>query len=197
MRSSLIRRFGSSSSVKTVLRGALRLFRVFRLAKLVRYSSALQAFMRVLRAKRRIDRFAEEQRRTSITLAADAVNAIREIGATIRGVVSGGHTGISNAVMDQLPALQVVAINGVGTDAVDLAWPGGALRLNGLRWQGLALAWSSAPGAWLALRADSLTVDSALQTTTPEASPTPAQPLTAPRHLRLPLGHVQRIGTRA
>ncbi|GGX77212.1 2-hydroxyacid dehydrogenase [Massilia dura] len=47
---------------------------------------------------------------------------VREIGATIRGVVSGGHTGISNALMDQLPALQVVAINGVGTDAVDLAY---------------------------------------------------------------------------
>jgi lactate dehydrogenase-like 2-hydroxyacid dehydrogenase len=47
---------------------------------------------------------------------------VREIGATIRGVVSGGHTGISNALMDQLPALEVVAINGVGTDAVDLAY---------------------------------------------------------------------------
>lgn len=47
---------------------------------------------------------------------------VRAVGATIRGVVSGGHTGISNAVMEQLPALQVVAINGVGTDAVDLAY---------------------------------------------------------------------------
>lgn len=52
----------------------------------------------------------------------DKAAYVREIGATIRGVVSGGHTGISNAVMDQLPALQVVAINGVGTDAVDLAY---------------------------------------------------------------------------
>jgi lactate dehydrogenase-like 2-hydroxyacid dehydrogenase len=52
----------------------------------------------------------------------DKAAFVREIGATVRGVVSGGHTGISNAVMDQLPALQVVAINGVGTDAVDLAY---------------------------------------------------------------------------
>jgi len=41
-------------------------------------------------------------------------------GRGIRAVITGGHTGISNALMDQLPALQVVAINGVGTDAVDL-----------------------------------------------------------------------------
>jgi len=47
---------------------------------------------------------------------------VREIGGTIRGVISGGHTGISNDLMDKLPALQVVAINGVGTDAVDLAY---------------------------------------------------------------------------
>lgn len=47
---------------------------------------------------------------------------VREFGSAIRGVISGGHTGISNALMDQLPALQVVAINGVGTDAVDLAY---------------------------------------------------------------------------
>lgn len=45
---------------------------------------------------------------------------IREVGSHIRGVVSGGHTGISNALMAQLPALEVVAINGVGVDAVDL-----------------------------------------------------------------------------
>ncbi|MGC4244488.1 MAG: 2-hydroxyacid dehydrogenase [Herbaspirillum sp.] len=41
-------------------------------------------------------------------------------GAVIEGVITGGHTGISNALMDRLPALKVVAVNGVGTDAVDL-----------------------------------------------------------------------------
>jgi len=37
-------------------------------------------------------------------------------------VVSGGHTGISKALMEQLPNLKVVAVNGVGTDAVDLEY---------------------------------------------------------------------------
>jgi len=45
---------------------------------------------------------------------------IREHGASIRGVITGGHTGISNDLIERLPALQVIAVNGVGTDAVDL-----------------------------------------------------------------------------
>ncbi|MBV0881643.1 2-hydroxyacid dehydrogenase [Noviherbaspirillum sp. L7-7A] len=47
---------------------------------------------------------------------------IREIGPRIRGVITGGHTGISRALMAQLPALAIVAVNGVGTDAVDLSY---------------------------------------------------------------------------
>jgi lactate dehydrogenase-like 2-hydroxyacid dehydrogenase len=43
-------------------------------------------------------------------------------GAQIEAVITGGHTGISRAMLAQLPALKVVAINGVGTDAVDLAY---------------------------------------------------------------------------
>jgi lactate dehydrogenase-like 2-hydroxyacid dehydrogenase len=35
-------------------------------------------------------------------------------------VITGGHTGISNDLIERLPALQVIAVNGVGTDAVDL-----------------------------------------------------------------------------
>lgn len=42
-------------------------------------------------------------------------------GRTIRAVVTGGAKGLSNALMDRLPALQVIAISGIGTDAVDLA----------------------------------------------------------------------------
>lgn len=41
-------------------------------------------------------------------------------GASIRGVITGGHTGIANEMIKQLPSLQVIAVNGVGTDAVDL-----------------------------------------------------------------------------
>jgi lactate dehydrogenase-like 2-hydroxyacid dehydrogenase len=53
---------------------------------------------------------------------ADKAAYLREHGANIRGVVTGGHTGITRAVMEQLPAVEVIAVNGVGTDAVDLAY---------------------------------------------------------------------------
>lgn len=39
----------------------------------------------------------------------------------VRAVVSGGHLGIPNELMSALPALGLVAINGVGVDKVDLA----------------------------------------------------------------------------
>ena len=47
---------------------------------------------------------------------------LREHGASIDAVITGGHTGISRAMLEQLPSLKVVAVNGVGTDAVDLAY---------------------------------------------------------------------------
>ena len=51
---------------------------------------------------------------------ADKAGFLREVGAHIEGVVTGGATGISNELMDALPALRIVAVNGIGTDAVDL-----------------------------------------------------------------------------
>ena len=47
---------------------------------------------------------------------------LREHGAETLAVITGGHTGISNAMLARLPQLKVVAVNGVGTDAVDLAY---------------------------------------------------------------------------
>ena len=47
---------------------------------------------------------------------------LREHGASIAAAITGGHTGISCAMLEQLPGLKVVAVNGVGTDAVDLAY---------------------------------------------------------------------------
>jgi len=47
---------------------------------------------------------------------------LREHGASIDAAITGGHTGISLAMLEQLPRLKVVAVNGVGTDAVDLAY---------------------------------------------------------------------------
>ena len=53
---------------------------------------------------------------------ADKDKFVAEQGHLIQGVISGGHTGISNELMQKLPNLKVVAINGVGTDAVDLSY---------------------------------------------------------------------------
>lgn len=47
---------------------------------------------------------------------------LREHGAAIDAVITGGHTGISHAMLESLPRVKVVAVNGVGTDAVDLAY---------------------------------------------------------------------------
>ncbi|KAB2664228.1 2-hydroxyacid dehydrogenase [Brucella tritici] len=41
---------------------------------------------------------------------------------TIRAVVTGGGTGLSNEWMERLPSLGMIAINGVGTDKVDLTF---------------------------------------------------------------------------
>lgn len=53
---------------------------------------------------------------------ADPDAYLAEHGARMRGVITGGHTGITRAMMERLPALEVVAVNGVGTDAVDIAY---------------------------------------------------------------------------
>jgi lactate dehydrogenase-like 2-hydroxyacid dehydrogenase len=53
---------------------------------------------------------------------ADPDAYLAEHGALMRGVITGGHTGITRSMMERLPALEVVAVNGVGTDAVDIAY---------------------------------------------------------------------------
>jgi len=53
---------------------------------------------------------------------ADQETWLREHGASIDACITGGHTGISRDMLEQLPGLKVVAVNGVGTDAVDLAY---------------------------------------------------------------------------
>ena len=52
----------------------------------------------------------------------DQATWLREHGSAMAAVITGGHTGISRAMLEQLPNLKVVAVNGVGTDAVDLAY---------------------------------------------------------------------------
>ncbi|WP_321927479.1 2-hydroxyacid dehydrogenase [Paraburkholderia guartelaensis] len=45
---------------------------------------------------------------------------LSERAQSVRAVVTGGHIGFTNELMDQLPSLGVIAINGVGFDKVDL-----------------------------------------------------------------------------
>ncbi|WP_235988775.1 2-hydroxyacid dehydrogenase [Pseudorhizobium endolithicum] len=52
--------------------------------------------------------------------AANEQEAIEKARPAIRAVVTGGGTGLSNDQIDRLPALGLIAINGVGTDKVDL-----------------------------------------------------------------------------
>lgn len=54
--------------------------------------------------------------------ATDPEGWLRQHGDSIDAVITGGHTGISRAMLEQLPGVKVVAVNGVGTDAVDLAY---------------------------------------------------------------------------
>jgi len=50
----------------------------------------------------------------------DAPALIREVAPRIRAVVTNAPTGVSDDMLNALPALEMIAINGVGTDAVDL-----------------------------------------------------------------------------
>jgi hydroxypyruvate reductase len=52
--------------------------------------------------------------------ASDPKALIAAVGPSIRAIATGGAHGASNEVVDALPALEIIAINGIGTDAVDL-----------------------------------------------------------------------------
>ncbi len=45
---------------------------------------------------------------------------LRAHATRVRAVVTGGHVGCSNALMQALPALKIIAVNGVGVDKIDL-----------------------------------------------------------------------------
>ncbi|HYG90275.1 MAG TPA: 2-hydroxyacid dehydrogenase [Azospirillum sp.] len=55
-----------------------------------------------------------------LSQAPDRTRLLAEVGSRVRAVVTGGATGVSNAVVDVCPNLGIIAINGIGTDAVDL-----------------------------------------------------------------------------
>lgn len=52
--------------------------------------------------------------------ADDPERLLADHGGSIRGLVAGGHIGAPSALVERLPALEIVAINGVGYDKVDL-----------------------------------------------------------------------------
>jgi lactate dehydrogenase-like 2-hydroxyacid dehydrogenase len=52
--------------------------------------------------------------------AVDPDALLATVGSKVRGIVTGGGTGVPAALWDRLPALEIVAVNGVGLDAVDL-----------------------------------------------------------------------------
>ncbi|MGK9172628.1 2-hydroxyacid dehydrogenase [Yokenella regensburgei] len=54
--------------------------------------------------------------------AREPAQMLAETGTSIQGVVTGGAKGLSRDIMERLPALKIVAISGIGTDAVDLAY---------------------------------------------------------------------------
>jgi lactate dehydrogenase-like 2-hydroxyacid dehydrogenase len=52
--------------------------------------------------------------------ANDRAALLAEVGPHVRGIATGGGGGAPRDVVDALPKLEIIAINGIGTDAVDL-----------------------------------------------------------------------------
>jgi lactate dehydrogenase-like 2-hydroxyacid dehydrogenase len=50
----------------------------------------------------------------------EQIASLRERASAVRAVITGGHVGCTNELMEALPSLGIVAINGVGVDKVDL-----------------------------------------------------------------------------
>lgn len=61
----------------------------------------------------------EHRLEAAFTLHRDAA-AIGDAAGQIRGIATGGGTGVPPVLMASLPNLEIIAINGIGTDAVDL-----------------------------------------------------------------------------
>jgi hydroxypyruvate reductase len=69
------------------------------------------------RTEKSLDALCEVHR---LYTATDKDVLLVSVGPRIRAVATGGALGLPRALMDRLPALEIVAINGIGTDAIDL-----------------------------------------------------------------------------
>ena len=50
----------------------------------------------------------------------DLKTLLTQVGSQIRAIATGGGSGVNPTIFDALPNLEIIAINGIGTDAVDL-----------------------------------------------------------------------------
>lgn len=74
----------------------------------------------------RLDELYEVER---LYAAVDAAKLLDTVGAKVRAVVTSGAFGVPEALWSRLPALELVAVHGVGVDQIDLA----AARAAGVR----------------------------------------------------------------
>ena len=81
-------------------------------ADILQLCPLMPALEKALSARFTVHRFFE---------AGDPDAFVAEHAPRLRGVVTGGHIGIPTELAARLPALEIVAINGVGFDKVDLA----------------------------------------------------------------------------
>jgi lactate dehydrogenase-like 2-hydroxyacid dehydrogenase len=70
------------------------------------------------------DQLAAAYRMHRLSEVPDVEGFLREVGPRIRAIACGGHGRTDAALMEKLPALEIVANFGVGYDSVDAAWAG-------------------------------------------------------------------------
>lgn len=122
-----------------------------------------------------------------------AVVLLLAVSAPVTGLYSLTTVGGTAWWLARLPGVAVAAAKGpllgdFSADQVTVQLPsnGAKFQLDGLTWRGLRLSWSSTPGAWVDVLAESLSV-ARLVVTAGSSAPAPATALQAPKHLRLPL----------
>ena len=122
-----------------------------------------------------------------------AATLVVAVATPVSGLYSLTTVGGTAWWLARLPGVAVAAAKGpllgdFSAEQVTVQLPGNGAKLafESLAWRGLRLGWSSTPGAWVDVRAESLSV-SRLVVTSGQAAAAPSSPLQAPKNLRLPL----------